>query len=54
MVNLKDIEDKSNNEFVKADIVDGERMMMLFNEYKFDGAIDLAAELHVDRSIANS
>jgi len=53
LANLKDIEDKPNYEFVKADIVDGERMMKLFKEYQFDGIIHLAAESHVDRSIAN-
>jgi len=53
LANLKDIESKPNYEFVKADIVDGAAMMQLFQERQFDGVIHLAAESHVDRSIAN-
>ncbi len=51
--NLKDVEDKANYEFVKADIVDSEAMLKLFQERRFDGVIHLAAESHVDRSISN-
>ncbi len=51
--NLKDIEGKMNYKFVKADIVDAEEMQKLFTVYKFDGVIHLAAESHVDRSIAS-
>lgn len=51
--NLKDIEDKPNYHFIKADIVDGDAMIRLFEEYQFDGVIHLAAESHVDRSITN-
>jgi dTDP-glucose 4,6-dehydratase len=51
--NLKDIENNSNYEFVKGDIVDGEFIMKLFVEKQFDGVIHLAAESHVDRSISN-
>lgn len=51
--NLKDIENKTNYEFVKGDIVDGDLMIKLFEDYQFDGIIHLAAESHVDRSIAN-
>jgi dTDP-glucose 4,6-dehydratase len=53
LANLTDIENKSNYEFVKADIVDSEAMVSLFLKYKFDGIIHLAAESHVDRSISN-
>ena len=53
LANLKDLEDKPNYRFIKADIVDGELMLNLFAEHKFDGVIHLAAESHVDRSIAN-
>ena len=53
LTNLKDIEEKSNYEFLKADIVDGEAMQKLLLERKFDSVIHLAAESHVDRSIAN-
>ena len=51
LANLKDIEDKPNYQFVKADICDFERMLSLFKEYQIDGVIHLAAESHVDRSI---
>lgn len=51
--NLKDIEDRENYTFIKGDIVDGEFIRVLFDKYKFDGVIHLAAESHVDRSIAN-
>ena len=53
LANLKDLEDKSNYEFVKADIVDSEAMFKLFDEKQFDAVIHLAAESHVDRSITN-
>jgi len=51
--NLQDIENKPNYHFIKADIVDGEKMLALFKEHQFDGVIHLAAESHVDRSIEN-
>ena len=51
--NLKDVENKTNYEFVKGDIVDNEFIKKLFEEKKFDGVIHLAAESHVDRSISN-
>ncbi len=51
--NLTDIEDKENYSFVKGDIVDEEFVNDLFSKNKFDGVIHLAAESHVDRSIAN-
>jgi len=51
--NLKDIEDDSNYELVRGDIVDDQFVFELFEKYKFDGVIHLAAESHVDRSIAN-
>ncbi|MDP2237670.1 MAG: dTDP-glucose 4,6-dehydratase [Bacteroidales bacterium] len=53
LFNLTDIEKKPNYHFIKADIVDGEYMMKLFEEYNFDSVIHLAAESHVDRSISN-
>ncbi len=49
--NLKDIEDKENYTFVKADICDFEKIQQIFSEYNIDGVIHLAAESHVDRSI---
>ncbi|MGM0611932.1 MAG: dTDP-glucose 4,6-dehydratase [Bacteroidota bacterium] len=51
--NLTDIEDKPNYTFIKGDIVDEKFIMKLFEDYKFDGVIHLAAESHVDRSISN-
>jgi len=53
LANLKDVENKPNYEFVKADIVDAEAMFGLFEKFKFDSVIHLAAESHVDRSITN-
>ncbi|MBK9291430.1 MAG: dTDP-glucose 4,6-dehydratase [Bacteroidetes bacterium] len=53
LANLKDIEHLPNYHFLKADIVDGELMQKLFALHQFDGVIHLAAESHVDRSIAN-
>ena len=53
LANLKDVEDMLNYKFVKADIVNADEMQQLFDEYKFDGVIHLAAESHVDRSIAS-
>ncbi|MCK5029200.1 MAG: dTDP-glucose 4,6-dehydratase [Bacteroidales bacterium] len=51
--NLKDVEDAPNYEFVKGDIVDDSFIFDFFNKHQFDGVIHLAAESHVDRSIAN-
>ncbi|MBW7914062.1 MAG: dTDP-glucose 4,6-dehydratase [Taibaiella sp.] len=51
--NLKDIENAPNYTFIKADITDAEAMNSLFQQYKFDGVIHLAAESHVDRSITD-
>lgn len=51
--NIKDIEERDNYEFVKADIRDLEQMRMLFEKYDITHVIHLAAESHVDRSIAD-
>ncbi len=51
--NLTDVENAPNYVFEKADIVDAQSIFELFNKYSFDGVIHLAAESHVDRSIAN-
>jgi len=53
LANLRDIEKEPNYEFVKADIVEEERMEEIFAHYRCDGVIHLAAESHVDRSISN-
>jgi dTDP-glucose 4,6-dehydratase len=51
--NLKDVEDKTNYEFVKGDITDALFLSELFQQKNFDAVIHLAAESHVDRSILN-
>lgn len=51
LANLKDVEDKPNYSFVKADICDFERILKLMQDERVDGIIHLAAESHVDRSI---
>jgi len=51
--NLIDVEQKTNYEFVKGDIVDGAFIDELFQKYNFSAVIHLAAESHVDRSISN-
>ena len=49
--NLKDIEAKKNYTFVKCDICDFKNVKQIFEDYKIDSIIHLAAESHVDRSI---
>jgi dTDP-glucose 4,6-dehydratase len=51
--NLEDIESFPNYIFEKGDIVDADYIQELFNKYKFEGVIHLAAESHVDRSITD-
>ena len=51
--NLTEIENKKNYKFEKTDIVDKQSVVELFDKYNFDGVIHLAAESHVDRSIAS-
>ena len=51
--NLKDVEGKSNYEFVKGDIVEASFINELFSKHQFDMVVHLAAESHVDRSISN-
>jgi len=53
LTNLKDVESLPNYEFLKGDIVDEDFIMATFDAYRFDGVIHLAAESHVDRSIAS-
>lgn len=53
LANLTDIENANNYEFVKGDIVNADFIQKLFDKYQFDAVIHLAAESHVDRSIAN-
>ena len=49
--NLKDIENKPNYKFIKADIADLDKMREVIKENEITGVIHLAAESHVDRSI---
>jgi dTDP-glucose 4,6-dehydratase len=51
--NLRDVESKSNYKFVKVDIRDAEAVAKVFSDFNIEGVIHLAAESHVDRSIAN-
>jgi len=53
LANLTDVEEKPNYRFVKGDIVDAAFIQELFETEQFDSVIHLAAESHVDRSIAN-
>lgn len=53
LLNLKDIENRPNYGFVKGDIADGPFVFALFEKHAFDAVVHLAAESHVDRSIAN-
>ncbi|MED4636240.1 dTDP-glucose 4,6-dehydratase [Peribacillus frigoritolerans] len=49
----REIENKPNYHFVKADIADRKSIMSLFEREKFDYVVHFAAESHVDRSITN-
>ena len=51
LANLRDIENKPNYHFIKADICDFEKMLDIMQRDQIDGIIHLAAESHVDRSI---
>ena len=49
--NLKDIENRENYTFVRADICDKEAIRTIFKENEIDRVVHFAAESHVDRSI---
>lgn len=51
--NLTDVESAENYTFIKGDITDVAFITELFSTHQFDSVIHLAAESHVDRSIAN-
>ena len=53
LVNLTDIEAKDNYSFLHGDITDEIYINTIFEQYKFDAVIHLAAESHVDRSITD-
>lgn len=51
--NLRDVEGNPRYQFVKGDIRDGELVERTMKEHGVDAVVHLAAESHVDRSIAN-
>jgi dTDP-glucose 4,6-dehydratase len=51
--NLSDIENSANYTFIKGNITNEVFIDSIFNKYKFDSVIHLAAESHVDRSITD-
>lgn len=51
--NLKDLENKENYTFIKADICDKGAIAKIFAENDIDRVVHFAAESHVDRSIKN-
>ena len=51
--NLTDIQNAPNYRFEQADITDFEAMRQILRKYDINGVIHLAAESHVDRSIAD-
>ena len=51
--NLKDIENRDNYTFIKADICDREAIEKIFAENDIDRVVHFAAGSHVDRSIRN-
>lgn len=53
LANLRDIEDRPNYTFVKADICDYEAVKAVIAGNRVNGIIHLAAESHVDRSITD-
>ena len=52
--NLRDVEDNPRYRFVHADIRDREATARLFAGQRIDAVINLAAQTHVDRSIADA
>ena len=51
--NIKDLENKKNYKFIKANICDRECIDSIFNKEKIDWVVNFAAESHVDNSIKN-
>ena len=51
--NLDDIKESENYKFLHGNICDQSYINTIFNNFKFDAVIHLAAESHVDRSIKN-
>ncbi len=53
LANLKDVENRKNYKFIKADIRDKDAIAKIFAENEIDYVAHFAAESHVDRSIVN-
>lgn len=53
LYNLKDVEQKPNYRFLRADIYDFEEIKGVFSTFQVTDVIHLAAESHVDRSITD-
>lgn len=51
--NLIDVEGSENYTFLKGDITDEKYVNGIFEQYRFEGVVHLAAESHVDRSISD-
>ena len=51
--NLRDVEGSPNYLFIRGDSTDAAFLEKVFGEHEIDGVIHLAAESHVDRSIAD-
>ncbi len=51
--NLRDVENRDNYTFIRADICDREAIDKIFAENDIDRVVHFAAESHVDRSIVN-
>ena len=51
--NLKDLEERENYTFIKADICDKKAVAEIFERNEIDRVVHFAAESHVDRSIRN-
>ena len=49
--NLREVEERENYIFIKADICDKEAISRIFAKYDIDRVVHFAAESHVDRSI---
>ncbi len=51
--NLKNVAERDNYTFIKADICDRQAIEAIFAKYDIDRVVHFAAESHVDRSIKN-
>ena len=51
--NLKSVTNHQNYQFIRGDIMDGDLISKILEQYQIDYLINFAAESHVDNSIAN-